>query len=93
MAVLVQFVVKVEDVDRFVAAAEKFAPMMEEMGGRAGAVYEDENEPGLVSTISEWATHDQMHEASEKYGDQFNEEAGTSGLDWATHIWQMKGRA
>jgi hypothetical protein len=34
-----------------------------------------------------------MHEASEKYGDQFNEEAGTVGLQWTTHIWHRKGNA
>jgi hypothetical protein len=28
-----------------------------------------------------------MHEASEKYGDQFNSAAGTEGLDWETRIW------
>jgi quinol monooxygenase YgiN len=93
MSVQVQFIVKVPDVDRFVATSEKFAPMMREMGGRSGAVYEDENEPGLVCTISEWDNHDAMHEASEKYGDQFNEEAGTAGLTWTTHIWQRRGDA
>ena len=93
MSVMVQFIVKVSDVDRFVATSEKFAPLMEEMGGKQGAVYEDENAPGLVSTISEWDSHDQMHAASEKYGDQFNEEAGTAGLEWTTHIWQKKGSA
>ena len=93
VSVLVQFTVKVSDVDRFVAASEKYAPMMRQMGGRLGAVYEDGNDPGLVSTISEWDDHDQMHAASEKYGDAFNEEAGTVGLDWTTHIWHKKGNA
>jgi hypothetical protein len=51
---MVQYIVKVSDVDRFVTTSQKFAPMMEEMGGRDGGVYEDENDPGLVSTISEW---------------------------------------
>ena len=93
MSVLVQFIVKVTDVDRFVAASEKYAAMMEEMGGRRGGVYQDENDPGVVSTISEWDDHDHMHAASEKYGDQFNEDAGTVGLDWTTHIWHKKGDA
>ena len=93
MSVIVQFIVKVPDVGRFVAASNRFEPMMEEMGSRNGGVYEDENEPGLVSTMSEWDSHDQMHAASEKYGDQFNEEAGTEGLDWTTHIWEKKGGA
>lgn len=93
MSVMVQFIVKVPDVARFVAASEKYAPLMEEMGGKGGGVYEDENDPGLVSTISEWEGHDQMHAASEKYGDAFNAEAGTEGLDWATHIWHRRGNA
>jgi hypothetical protein len=93
VAVIVQFIVKVPDVKRFVAASEKFRPMMEAMGSRNGGVYEDENEAGLMSAISEWDSHDQMHAASEKYGDQFNEEAGSEGLDWATHIWHKKGGA
>jgi hypothetical protein len=84
MSVMVQYIVKVSDVDRFVTTSEKFAPMMEEMGGRNGGVYEDENDPSLVSTISEWESHDQMHEAIEKYDDQFNEEAGTADLRWTT---------
>ena len=50
MSVIVQFIVKAPDVDRFVAA-------------------------------------------SEKYGDRFNEEAGTAGLDWTTHIWHRKAGA
>jgi hypothetical protein len=41
--------------------------------------------------MSEWDGHDQMHAASEKYGDDFNREAGTEGLDWTTHIWHTKG--
>ena len=91
MSVIVQFIVKVPDVERFVAASKKFEPMMKEMGSRNDVVYEDENEPGLMSSTSEWDSHDQMHAASEKYGDQFNEEAGTEGLDWTTHIWHKKG--
>jgi len=63
------------------------------MGSRNDGVYEDENEPGLMSSMSEWDSHDKMHAASEKYGDQFNEEAGTEGLDWTTHIWSKKGGA
>jgi len=85
--------VKVSDVDRFVATSTKFAPMMEAMGGKRGGVFEDENDPGLVSTISEWESHDQMHAASEKYGDQFNDEAGTAGAEWTTHIWHHNGDA
>ena len=90
MSVMVQMSVKVPDVARFVATAKRFEPIMQEIGARNQGVYEDENEPGLVSTISEWDSHDAMHEASEKHGDQFNSEAGTEGLAWETRIWQQR---
>jgi hypothetical protein len=93
MSVLVQYTVKVSDVERFVATCEKYARIMEEMGGRNGGVFEDENDPGLVSTISEWDSHDQMHVASDKVGDDFNRDAGNQGLSWTTHIWHRKGNA
>ena len=90
MAVMVQMSVRAPDVDRFVATAKRFEPMMQEMGARNQGVYEDQNEPGMVTTISEWDSHDSMHEASEKYGDQFNSEAGTEGLEWETRIWERR---
>jgi len=45
-------------------------------------VYEGENDPGLMSTMGERDSRDQMHAGSEQHGDQFNDEAGTEGLDW-----------
>ena len=93
MSVQVQMTVKVDDIERFIMASKKYAPMMAEMGARNGAVFEDENEPGLVSVTAMWDDHDQMHAASEKYGDAFNADAGTEGLEWTTHIWHRKGDA
>jgi len=93
MSVMVQDIVKVSDVDRFVATCEKYAATMADMGGRQGAVYEDENEPGLMSTISEWESHDAMHAASDEVGEDFNRDAGTDGLEWTTHIWHRRGSA
>jgi hypothetical protein len=90
MAVLVQMSVKVQDVDRFVATSKRFEPMMAEMGARNQATYQDQNDPTMVSTMSEWDSHDAMHEASEKYGDQFNADAGTEGLEWETRIWEKR---
>ncbi len=90
MSVLVQMSVRVADVDRFIEASKRLEPMMEEMGATNQAVYQDENDPAMVTSLSEWASHDAMHEASEKYGDQFNDEAGTEGLTWETRIWQKR---
>ena len=64
------------------------------MGSDAGGlrresvgVYQAESDPNEVTLLEEWESHDQMHEASEKYGDQFNATAGTEGLEWETRIW------
>lgn len=90
MAVLVQMSVKVPDVDRFIAAAEKFGPMMDEMGARDRRTLQSEGDPSQMSLISEWDSHDAMHAASEKYGDEMNAAAGTEGLQWDTFIWHQK---
>jgi quinol monooxygenase YgiN len=87
MSVLVQMRVRVDDVDRFKAAYEDWLPKMGEMGGTSVGLYFAENDPKEVSLLEEWESHDQMHEASEKYGDDFNKNAGTEDLDWETRIW------
>ena len=87
MSVLVQMRVRVDDVDRFKAAYEQWLPQIGEMGGSSVGVYTAENDPNEVSLLEEWESHDHMHVASEKYGDQFNETAGTAGKDWETRIW------
>jgi heme-degrading monooxygenase HmoA len=90
MSVLVQMRVKVPDVERFIATSKRFNPLMEEMGAKNQAVYQAENDPSEVTSMSEWDSHDHMHAASEKYGDQFNDEAGTVGIEWETRIWHRK---
>ncbi len=88
MSVLVQMRVRVPDVDRFKAAYERWLPQMGEMGGTSQGLYSAENDPNEVSMLEEWESHDHMHAASEKYGDEFNAAAGTEGLDWETRIWR-----
>lgn len=78
MPVLEQMRVRVDDVDRFKTAYEGWLPKIGEMGGRSMGLFSAENDPNEVSLLEEWESHDQMHEASEKYGDQFNETAGTA---------------
>ena len=87
MSVLVQMRVTVSDVERFVATSKRFEPLMEEMGARNQGIYQSEADPNEMTSMSEWDSHDAMHAASEKYGDQFNSEAGTEGLQWETRIW------
>jgi hypothetical protein len=85
--VLVQFRVQVKDVERFKAAATKFAPVIEELGGRHHRAYVAESDPSEVCTLSEWESHDAMMAATDRFGDDFNREAGTEGLEWETRIW------
>lgn len=90
MSVIVQMSVRAPDVERFISTAKRFEPMMAEMGARDQGVYQAEHDPNELTTMSEWDGHDQMHAASEKYGDQFNAEAGTEGLEWETRIWEKR---
>ena len=85
--VLVQFRVRVPDVGRFKATQEKFLPTMERLGGRNNRAYVAESDPQEVTTFSEWESHDAMMAATDEFGDDFNREAGTEGLDWETRIW------
>jgi len=90
MGVLVQFRVEVSDVDRFRKAGENLGPDMEKEPGELGNVgaYRAEAQPNEVTSLEKWESHDHMHAASEKWGDRFNAEAGTEGLDWETRIWR-----
>ena len=87
MSVLVQFQVRVPDVDKFKAAWEEIAPLAKEDGARNQALYQDENDPNVVSMMAEWDSHDVMHASSEKRGEEFQAKAGTEGAEWETRIW------
>lgn len=87
MSVLVQMRVRVPDVERFKKAYAEWEPRLGDFGGKSVGVYRDESDTNEVTLLEEWESHDQMHEASEKYGDQFNATAGTEGLEWETRIW------
>jgi hypothetical protein len=39
--------------------------------------------------VQEWDSHDSFHTSSDKYGDEFNQRAGTEGLDWRTGVWTV----
>jgi quinol monooxygenase YgiN len=86
--VIVAFRVRgVADVDRFTAAAEKWRGEFEAMGARNSSVYTSEADPNEVGWFTEWDSHDQMMESSERHGEAFQSDAGTQGLDWETRIW------
>lgn len=85
--VLVQFRVTVPDVERFRVACEKWYPTFEQDGARNQQVWNSESNPNEVTTLTEWESHDQMMESSGTWGDPFQEDAGTVGLECETRIW------
>ena len=87
MSVIVQFQVRVPDVDKFKAAYQELAPLAAEDGARNQGLYQDENDPNVISLMAEWDSHDAMHASSEKRGEEFQAKAGTEGLEWETRIW------
>jgi quinol monooxygenase YgiN len=87
VTVLVQFRVRVPDVDRFKAAWEEMGPLFEEDGSTNNALFRAENDGNELAMFGEWASHDAMMESSEKRGEEFQEKAGTQGLEWETRIW------
>ncbi len=87
--VLVQFRVNVPDVERFKRAAEKYTSVIEGLGGHNHRAYVSESDPTEVTTFSEWESHDAMMAATDKFGDDFNRDAGTDGLEWETRIWHL----
>ena len=88
VSVIVQFRVRVPDVDRFKAALEKWRPKFEADGARNAQLYTSESDPNEIGWFAEWDSHDQMMESSERYGEEFQADAGTEGLDWETRIWR-----
>jgi quinol monooxygenase YgiN len=87
VSVLVQFRVRVQDVDRFRATQEKYLSVMEELGARNVRAYVAESDPNEITTMSEWDSHDHMMSATDRFGEDFNRDAGTEGLEWETRIW------
>jgi hypothetical protein len=43
----------------------------------------------VALVVQEWDSHDAFHKSSDKYGDEFNQRAGTQGLDWRTGVWTV----
>jgi hypothetical protein len=56
--VLVQFRVRVPDVERFKAAQAKYLSVIENLGGKNNRAYFAESDPNEVTTFSEWESHD-----------------------------------
>lgn len=86
MAVLVTMRVGPVDWDRFRSAIE-WANSKPQAGLRSAKVYRGEGDPKTVFVVQTWDSHDAFHTSSDQLGDEFNNRAGTEGLDWETGIW------
>ena len=73
----------------------KFRPATEWLDGQGSAglnstkVYRSESDSDSVLVVQEWDSHDTMHAVSERVGPEFNQRAGTEGLDWETGVWVL----
>ena len=52
-------------------------------------VYRSEANPNDVLFVSEWRSHDSLHDFGDKHGDRFNEIAGVTGEDWEDVAWRL----
>ena len=52
-------------------------------------VYRSEANPNDVLFVSEWRSHDSLHDFGDKHGDRFNEIAGVTGEDWEDIAWRL----
>jgi hypothetical protein len=88
MAILVTMEVGPVDRAKFQQAIE-WMNTQPEGGVRSTKVYYAEENPSVALVVQEWDSHDAFHESSDKYGDEFNQRAGTQGLDWRTGVWTV----
>ena len=42
-----------------------------------------------VLFVSEWRSHDAMHDFGHEYGERFNDIAGVTGEDWEDVAWRL----
>lgn len=87
MSVVVQMSIAPPDPTAFRSACEWLAGKDRPSGMRAAQVLADENGSGRMCLLQEWDDHDSFHSYTEKIGDEFNQRAGTVGLDWVTNVW------
>jgi hypothetical protein len=88
MAVVVTMEVGPVDWAKFQSAMQ-WMEGQPEQGLTSTKVYRSEADPAQLLIVQEWDSHDSFHTSSDKYGDEFNQRAGTEGLDWRTGVWTV----
>ena len=88
MSVYIEDSVRVSDPQRFIDACKRWEAEMADAGARNLHFYRSESDPNLMLVAAEYENHDTYHALTEKYGDRFQTDAGTDGLQWETRIWK-----
>ena len=60
-----------------------------EAGLISSKVYRSEADPNDVLFVSEWRSHEDLHDFGDKHGDRFNEVAGVKPEDWEDVAWRL----
>ena len=84
--VVVEFRVRVPDVERLKRTWNKYLAVSEADGARNQQLFVSESDPQELTMLAEWESHDAMHASTEKHGAEFQREAGTEGLEWETRV-------
>jgi hypothetical protein len=88
MALFVTMEVGPVDWQRFSRAMEWSAPFRP--ADRLSCdIYRSQEDPASVLVVERWSTHGAMHAYQDKYGDEFNERAGTQGMEWRVQVWDL----
>jgi hypothetical protein len=88
MAILVTMQVGPVDWNKFKAASD-WSKAFPAAGRRSSRIYRLGEDPGQVLIVEEWDSHDAMHTYQDKVGDEFNQRAGTEGMEWETGVWEL----
>jgi hypothetical protein len=57
-------------------------------GRSSSEVYRSQADSSVL-VLERWESHAAMHSYQDKVGDDFNQRAGTAGLDWQTGVWEF----
>ena len=88
MSVLLTMQVGPVDWEKFSSATE-WGYGHKPSGLISGKIYRAEADPSKVLVVEEWESHDAWHVYAEQVGEEFNDRAGTAGLDWQDTIWVL----
>jgi hypothetical protein len=88
VSIYVEDSVRVSDPQRFIDACKRWESEMQQAGARNMHIYQSESDSTLMLVAAEYDSHSAYHALTEEFGDRFQADAGTEGLQWETRTWK-----